>query len=459
MDTKRLKGLESFNDEELNEIIKEIDIDFQYDLDDVTQKRIMKRTFEKLDIKTEETNKFINPKRRGLIAVSIGLVIVLALSQTGNRVIAMVKDTLVLIPGIGAQKSSMEEEKVNYVLKQPISWQNGKESIIVKGITMANSNLEIIFTGRSEKYFTQEYFSNTDKEEINKDQVNILYVKDRNGNIYKTQNYSMGDDGEDGSFHGKFTIGTKGESLKEFDLFTNDSLIAHVTLEKADEINGYEDIENKSLNEGVLLGATKTVVGDKINISLVSPNFGEEVKEKRIGGLGFDDKLNVRTDKITDCEGKEVAIEYGSSYSAPNDISFKNTGKYPYTLTIPNLGVDYLIDETITVPVTDKEQEINKDIKLGKFNGKLIKTIKSRENNVEILSVYIKLSGGSEKEIPNSLAVNPSTLPYKGASIDVLSDNIIVFHIKIKGNEKNLNINLQRVGSRLVGPWSIKIDK
>jgi hypothetical protein len=269
----------------------------------------------------------------------------------------------------------------------------------------------------------------------------------------------MGDDGEDVSFHGKFTIDTKGEGLKDFDLFTNNSLIAHVTLEKADEINGYEDIKNKSLNEGILLGATKTVIGDKINISLVSPNFGETVKEKRIGGLGFDDKLNVRTDKITDCEGKEVAIEYGNSYSAPNDISFKNTGKYPYTLTIPNLGVDYLIDETITVPVADQEQDINKDIKLGKFNGELMKTIKSRENNEEILSVYIKLSGGSEKEIPNSLSVNPSTLPYKGVSMDQLSDNIVVFHIKINGNEESLNINFQRIGSRIVGPWSIKIDK
>ncbi|QAA31596.1 hypothetical protein [Clostridium manihotivorum] len=455
MSNKEIDLLDGFTEEELGEILKDTDIEFKDDIDEVTKQRIMNNTFSKIEANNGR-GRLKSLKRRNIIAASLALIVVFSVSPFGNKVFGMVKETLVLIPGIGAQKSTGGDESIKYVLPQPIGWKNGKESIFIKGITLTKSQLEVTFTGTSEKLFTPEYFAKTEREKISEDQSNLIYIKDKSGKVYKSKNYSMGDDGGDNNFHGKFTLEGSEESLKEFDLYTNNNLISHVALKKAEEVP-FEDIPNKSINQGITIGASKVKADGNVILTLISPNFGDDVKEKRIGGFGYDEKLRERTNTLVDAEGKKVDIKYGNSYEALNDITFKNTGKFPYTLTIPNVGLDYEINQKVQVDVPSKEESINKDINLGKFKGKLIKATKYKKENKETLAVYLKVYGGNEVESPTYASVKDNL--FKASSMHTQTDGIQVFEFEIDANTKNVDLTFDRVGATLKGPWVIKVDK
>ncbi|WP_160678155.1 hypothetical protein [Clostridium sp. C8-1-8] len=454
MSNREIDILDGFTEEELAEILKDTDIEFKHDIDEVTKQRIMNNTFSKIKA-NKGSFRLKSLKRRNIIAASLALIVVFSVSPFGNKVFAMVKETLVLIPGIGAQKSTGGDESIKYVLSQPIGWKNGKEAILIKGATLSKSKLEITFTGTSEKLFTPEYFAKTERKKIEEDQTNLIYVKDKSGKVYKTESCSMGDD-DDNNFHGKFTFEGSEENLKEFELYTNNKLISHVALKKAEEV-AIEDIPNKSINQGITIGASKVEVDDNVILTLISPNFGYDVREKRVGGFGYDEKLGERTNTLVDAEGKKVDLKYGNSYEALNDITFKNTGKFPYTLTIPTVGLDYEINEKVQVDVPSKEESINKDIILGKFKGKLIKATKYKKENKEVLSVYLKVHGGSEVESPTYASVKDDS--FKASSMYTQADGVQVFEFEIDDNTKKVDLTFDRVGAKLKGPWVIKVDK
>ena len=353
------------NDKDIYEVLNDIEFDItsemEIPMDDIQKKRLKKQ----LKNRVRSTRR---SKRLKIALVASLAVVFMLVSPMGRGVVAKIKEALFFNPGLGLVSTSEEV----YVLKEPIVTNiDGKEALI-KSVMSKENEVSIgiwIECGFNNSKIEEEKYINSLKDKFS--------IRLPNGELVKTDVYSIGSDGIRSSFNQSYK--TEG-IVKEFTLVSDNKDIISISLVEGDKLYKYSDVGGNSKDSGIMIGGNKYIFEGDTYISLWN-------KED----INIQSNIFYPKDyfSISDDKGKSYNVNSSNYSGQGNEFVIGGEVKSNLNININRVEVDYNLVNMpkikVKIPEKGETIEINKEIYLEDIDEKiLLKSIKGTEKSVEL---------------------------------------------------------------------------
>lgn len=232
------------NDNDIYKVLNDIEFDItsemEIPMDDIQKKRLKKQ------LKNRVSSTRMSKRLKIALVASLAVVFMLV-SPMGRNVVAKIKEALFFNPGLGLVSTSEEV----YVLKEPIVTKiDGKEVLIKSVISKENEvtiGIWIEYDFNNSKIEEEKYINSL------KDKFSIRLP---NGELVKTEMYSIGSGGIRSSFNQSYK--TEG-MVKEFTLVSDNKDVISISLVEEDKLYKYSDVGGNSKDSGIMIGGNKYI--------------------------------------------------------------------------------------------------------------------------------------------------------------------------------------------------------
>ena len=353
------------NDNDIYKVLNDIEFDItsemEIPMDDIQKKRLKKQ------LKNRVSSTRMSKRLKVALVASLAVVFMLV-SPMGRNVVAKIKEALFFNPGLGLVSTSEEV----YVLKEPIVTKiDGKEVLIKSVISKENEvsiGIWIEYDFNNSKIEEEKYINSL------KDKFSIRLP---NGELVKTEMYSIGSGGIRSSFNQSYK--TEG-MVKEFTLVSDNKDVISISLVEGDKLYKYSDVGGNSKDSGIMIGGNKYIFEENTYISLWN-------KED----INIQSNIFYPKDyfSISDDKGKSYNVNSSNYSGQGNEFVIGGEVKSNLNININRVEVDYNLVNMpkIKVKIPEKEEtiEVNKEIYLEDIDEKiLLKSIKGTEESVEL---------------------------------------------------------------------------
>lgn len=426
------------NDKDIYEVLNDIEFDItsemEIPMDDIKKKKLKKQL--KSSVRSTKMSKILK------IALVASLAVVFMLvSPMGGDVVAKIKEALFFNPGLGVVSTNEEV----YVLKEPIATKiDGKEVLIKSVISKENEvsiGIWIEYSSNSSKIEEEKYINSL------KDKFSIRLP---NGELIKTEMYSIGSGGIRSSFNQSYK--TEG-IVKEFTLVSDNKDVISISLVEGDKLYKYSDVGGNSKDSGIMIGGNKYIFEGDTYISIWN-------KED----INIQSNIFYPKDyfSISDDKGKTYNVNPSTYSGQGNEFVIDGEVRSNLNININRVEVDYNLVNMpkikVKIPEKGETIEINKEIYLEDIDEKiLLKSIKGTEESVELYFDVKKF----KKEDSQIVLLNASFRNHGCIGSADGSPIIMSFDYEdLKLSEKitgSLNFELGGVDLYKVGDWNFTI--
>ena len=353
------------NDNDIYKVLNDIEFDItsemEIPMDDIQKKRLKKQ------LKNRVSSTRMSKRLKIALVASLAVVFMLV-SPMGRNVVAKIKEALFFNPGLGLVSTSEEV----YVLKEPIVTKiDGKEVLIKSVISKENEvsiGIWIEYDFNNSKIEEEKYINSL------KDKFSIRLP---NGELVKTEMYSIGSGGIRSSFNQSYK--TEG-IVKEFTLVSDNKDIISISLVEGDKLYKYSDVGGNSKDSGIMIGGNKYIFEENTYISLWN-------KED----INIQSNIFYPKDyfSISDDKGKAYNVNSSNYSGQGNEFVIGGEVKSNLNININRVEVDYNLVNMpkikVKIPEKGETIEVNKEIYLEDIDEKiLLKSIKGTEESVEL---------------------------------------------------------------------------
>lgn len=347
--------------EVLNDIEFDITSEIEIPMDDIQKKKLKKQ------LKSSVRSTKMSKRLKIAIVASLAVVFMLV-SPMGRDVVAKIKEALFFNPGLGLVSTNEEV----YVLKEPIATKiDGKETLIKSVISKENEvsiGIWIEYSSDSSKIEEKKYINSL------KDKLSIRLP---NGELVKTEMYSIGSGGIRSSFNQSYK--TEG-IVKEFTLVSDNKDIISISLVEGDKLYKYSDVGGNSKDSGIMIGGNKYTFEGDTYISL----WNKEDINIQSNIFYPKDYFSILDDK-----GKTYNVDPSTYSGQGNEFVIDGEVRSNLNININRVEVDYNLVNMpkikVKIPEKGETIEINKEIYLEDIDEKiLLKSIKGTEESVEL---------------------------------------------------------------------------
>ena len=347
--------------EVLNDIEFDITSEIEIPMDDIQKKKLKKQ------LKSSVRSTKMSKRLKIAIVASLAVVFMLV-SPMGRDVVAKIKEALFFNPGLGLVSTNEEV----YVLKEPIATKiDGKETLIKSVISKENEvsiGIWIEYSSDSSKIEEKKYINSL------KDKLSIRLP---NGELVKTEMYSIGSGGIRSSFNQSYK--TEG-IVKEFTLVSDNKDIISISLVEGDKLYKYSDVGGNSKDSGIMIGGNKYTFEGDTYISL----WNKEDINIQSNIFYPKDYFSILDDK-----GKTYNVDPSTYSGQRNEFVIDGEVRSNLNININRVEVDYNLVNMpkikVKIPEKGETIEINKEIYLEDIDEKiLLKSIKGTEESVEL---------------------------------------------------------------------------
>ena len=353
------------NDNDIYKVLNDIEFDItsemEIPMDDIQKKRLKKQ------LKSSVRSTRMSKRLKIALVASLAVVFMLV-SPMGRNVVAKIKEALFFNPGLGLVSTSEEV----YVLKEPIVTKiDGKEVLIKSVISKENEvtiGIWIEYDFNNSKIEEEKYINSL------KDKFSIRLP---NGELVKTEMYSIGSGGIRSSFNQSYK--TEG-MVKEFTLVSDNKDVISISLVEEDKLYKYSDVGGNSKDSGIMIGGNKYIFEENTYISLWN-------KED----INIQSNIFYPKDyfSISDDKGKAYNVNSSNYSGQGNEFVIGGEVKSNLNININRVEVDYNLVNMpkikVKIPKKGETIEINKEIYLEDIDEKiLLKSIKGTEESVEL---------------------------------------------------------------------------
>ena len=353
------------NDNDIYKVLNDIEFDItsemEIPMDDIQKKRLKKQ------LKNRVSSTRMSKRLKIALVASLAVVFMLV-SPMGRNVVAKIKEALFFNPGLGLVSTSEEV----YVLKEPIVTKiDGKEVLIKSVISKENEvtiGIWIEYDFNNSKIEEEKYINSL------KDKFSIRLP---NGELVKTEMYSIGSGGIRSSFNQSYK--TEG-MVKEFTLVSDNKDVISISLVEGDKLYKYSDVGGNSKDSGIMIGGNKYIFEENTYISLWN-------KED----INIQSNIFYPKDyfSISDDKGKAYNVNSSNYSGQGNEFVIGGEVKSNLNININRVEVDYNLVNMpkikVKIPEKGETIEVNKEIYLEDIDEKiLLKSIKGTEESVEL---------------------------------------------------------------------------
>ena len=347
--------------EVLNDIEFDITSEIEIPMDDIQKKKLKKQ------LKSSVRSTKMSKRLKIAIVASLAVVFMLV-SPMGRDVVAKIKEALFFNPGLGLVSTNEEV----YVLKEPIATKiDGKETLIKSVISKENEvsiGIWIEYSSDSSKIEEKKYINSL------KDKLSIRLP---NGELVKTEMYSIGSGGIRSSFNQSYK--TEG-IVKEFTLVSDNKDVISISLVEGDKLYKYSDVGGNSKDSGIMIGGNKYTFEGDTYISL----WNKEDINIQSNIFYPKDYFSILDDK-----GKTYNVDPSTYSGQRNEFVIDGEVRSNLNININRVEVDYNLVNMpkikVKIPEKGETIEINKEIYLEDIDEKiLLKSIKGTEESVEL---------------------------------------------------------------------------
>ena len=198
-----------------------------------------------------------------------------------------------------------------------------------------------------------------------------------NGELVKTEMYSIGSGGIRSSFNQSYK--TEG-MVKEFTLVSDNKDVISISLVEGDKLYKYSDVGGNSKDSGIMIGGNKYIFEGDTYISLWN-----------------NEDINIQSNifypkdyfSISDDKGKTYNVNSSTYSGQGNEFVIDGEVRSNLNININRVEVDYNLVNMpkikVKIPKKGETIEINKEIYLEDIDEKiLLKSIKGTEESVEL---------------------------------------------------------------------------
>lgn len=353
------------NDNDIYKVLNDIEFDItsemEIPMDDIQKKRLKKQ------LKNRVSSTRMSKRLKIALVASLAVVFMLV-SPMGRNVVAKIKEALFFNPGLGLVSTSEEV----YVLKEPIVTKiDGKEVLIKSVISKENEvtiGIWIEYDFNNSKIEEEKYINSL------KDKFSIRLP---NGELVKTEMYSIGSGGIRSSFNQSYK--TEG-MVKEFTLVSDNKDVISISLVEGDKLYKYSDVGGNSKDSGIMIGGNKYIFEENTYISL----WNKEDINIQSNIFYSKDYFSISDDK-----GKAYNVNSSNYSGQGNEFVIGGEVKSNLNININRVEVDYNLVNMpkikVKIPEKGETIEVNKEIYLEDIDEKiLLKSIKGTEESVEL---------------------------------------------------------------------------
>lgn len=400
------------------------------DLSDLQRKRIKTNVLKNVSKGKNKKN-----IKRGIIAASIGVTLVLgSFTPFGQKAIAEISNIIYFVPGIGKVVESKDRNV--YVLAESINYPYNDGIIVVKSIIKDSESMIMRFEGG---------VSGVE-----------LKIMDDKGNSYK---HDLGSSAESISEYSFYNLP---KDLTTFSIILSNNAKIPIILESAKNVTDYASMGPSDIKSGLGLTIIPTVVQDKVRLNLVEHVLnGREISFYGYTGTDYKNHTDI---SIKDENGKLYNLEDPkASFGTRTEFYFtpdKNISNL--SIKIPQITLKYKINEEISLPIPKNgDLQINKTLNLKGFVFEITKVTRQEDK----FRVYVSSNYDENKnenltnvylEALRNKRIEPNA-SYGGYSWQFNENAVVTYYeFKIKPEDKTMILQLKDLYTNIKGPWNFK---
>lgn len=374
--------------------------------------------------------------RSRALAIAAALLALLVLSAgiaNHDRVWAALRKTFQFAPGTGVVTEE-ESPSGRYVLKKPIVLKVYKGEITITGMLVDDEMTYVTMAGKQAP--------RVDRIDVINGQGKLFTIE-RSMGVWASDKWSS-------SFWHKGKLDLDGEIKLVLPL--PEPIETSAVLERADGAASYAELGKTATAGGLSVTAIADRVGDRARISLVAPpqesywidSYGIELPIRH----GSGNPLSVQ-----DEAGLPLEVTSVMGLSAPrSELYFPLTGRQgaKYTMTIPEIGVQYRGEATVKVPAVTQEG-LNKTFDIAGFPVTITKT---ERIGTDALRIYTDMHWDDQ---PDRVLYNLSVEGKGGmAQLNESTGAIEYMEFEIKPDSKEVKLTFTRPFVAIRGPWTFE---
>ncbi|WP_336775799.1 hypothetical protein [Paenibacillus sp. MMO-58] len=370
--------------------------------------------------------------RRGWASIAAVIVVLLLSTALVNhtKVWAAIQNALQFVPGMGMVKEEKSPE-VRYILSKPINVKVGEEgSVVITGMMSDHEMTYITMTGQNATRLKDVTLVNAQGEAVTIDASMASW----GGTVWTSAFWHKGElDVQGGS---KLIIGEQAP------------IEVPIHLTKAESFDSYSELGPTSTANGLSITAITDKVDGKARVSIITPPRQDfRIIDYGIHGVYMHDeslKLNV-----VNKEGKKLEITTVQGLSSPQSELYFPLGRTldePYTLTIPEINVEYKDEVSVKVPA-ETTDNLNKTFEIAGYPVTITQVEKISPTTLRVYTDF-----HYDKQAPSSLYMigaeesGMAKLKEKTGEVEYLE-------CTMEPGSKQLTLHINRPNFVLRGPW------
>ncbi|MCM3629606.1 hypothetical protein M3194_19890 [Paenibacillus glycanilyticus] len=370
--------------------------------------------------------------RRGWISIAAVAVVLLLSTALVNhtKVWAAIQNALQFVPGIGMVKEEKSSEE-RYVLSKPITLKVGEDgSIVITGIMSDSEMTYITMTGENTARIKSVTLINAKGESTVIDSSMASW----GGSIWTS------------SFWHKGKLDVQGDVKLMIDQEEKMEVPIHLT--EAGSFASYADLGQTSVINGLAITAVTDQVNGKARVSLVtSPRHDYRIVDYGLAGIYMhEESLKLH---VANKAGNKLDISSVQGVSSPQSefyFPLINKEDEQYTLTIPEINVEYADEVTVKVP-TETTDNLNKTFEISGYPVTITRVEKTSQTSIRVYTDF-----HYDEQAPSSLYMIGAE-ESGGAKLREKTGEVVFLECTIEPGSKQLTLHINRPAVVLRGPW------
>ncbi|WP_336790261.1 hypothetical protein [Paenibacillus sp. MMO-177] len=369
---------------------------------------------------------------RGWTSIAAVIIVLLLSAALVNhtKVWAAIQNALQFIPGTGMVKEEKSPQE-RYILSKPITIKVGQEgTIIIKGIMSDHEMTYITMTGQNTTRLKDVTLVSAQGEAIKMD----------------TSMASWGGTFWTSSFWHKGELDVQGDIKLMIGEDAPIEVPIHLT--KAESFDSYSELGPTSTANGLSITAITDKVEGNARVSIITPPRQDfRIIDYGIHGVNMhDESLKLH---VVNKAGKKLGITTVQGLSSPQSELYFPLGRTPdetYTLTIPEINVEYQEEVKVKVPAETTEN-LNQTFEIAGYPVTITHVEKTSPTTLRVYTDF-----HYDEQAPSSLYMigaeesGMAKLKEKTGEVEYLE-------CTIEPGSKHLTLHINRPDVVLRGPW------
>lgn len=369
---------------------------------------------------------------RGWTSIAAVIIVLLLSAALVNhtKVWAAIQNALQFIPGTGMVKEEKSPQE-RYILSKPITIKVGQEgTIIIKGIMSDHEMTYITMTGQNTTRLKDVTLVSAQGEAIKMD----------------TSMASWGGTFWTSSFWHKGELDVQGDIKLMIGEDAPIEVPIHLT--KAESFDRYSELGPTSTANGLSITAITDKVEGNARVSIITPPRQDfRIIDYGIHGVYMhDESLKLH---VVNKAGKKLEITTVQGLSSPQSELYFPLGSTPdetYTLTIPEINVEYQEEVKVKVPAETTEN-LNQTFEIAGYPVTITHVEKTSPTTLRVYTDF-----HYDEQAPSSLYMigaeesGMAKLKEKTGEVEYLE-------CTIEPGSKHLTLHINRPDVVLRGPW------